>query len=153
MPHAPRPTHEDGLVHGVVVGCRDPHGRWLVIRRSAHVAAPLRVCFPGGAKEHGESFEQAGVREAREELGLDVELIDRVWDWRCPDRPLRLLGYLARITGGDLQPDPREVAQAMWLTAERITTHPDMMPGTELLVAQLERAHRAQADAGSGRMS
>jgi len=154
----PRPTHADGLVHGVVVGCRDDHDRWLVIRRSAHVAAPGQVCFPGGAKEHGESEEQTAVREAREELGLEVELIERVWDWRCPDRPLRLFGYFARVVGGDLRPDPREVAEAMWLARQEITTHPDMMTGTELLVTELEAAHRAhaarpaQADHGSGRM-
>lgn len=141
----PRPTHEDGLVHGVVVGCRDDDGRWLVIRRSAHVAAPLQVCFPGGAKEHGETEAQTGIREVREELGLDIELIEAVWDWRCPDRPLRLFGYFARIVGGELQPDPREVAEAMWLTADQVIAHPDVMAGTEHLVARLEAACNAQA--------
>lgn len=43
-------------------------------------------CLPGGIVEAGESVAQAAVREAREETGLDVEL-------------LRLVGLYSTITG------------------------------------------------------
>ena len=49
--------------HGVIVACYRNDGRWLLIRRSAHVQAPGRVCFPGGWVEANESQEEAVVRE------------------------------------------------------------------------------------------
>jgi 8-oxo-dGTP pyrophosphatase MutT (NUDIX family) len=48
---------------GVVVACRRSDGRWLLIRRSALVRRPLRVCFPGGWIETGESQAEAVARE------------------------------------------------------------------------------------------
>ena len=48
-------------------------GRLALIDRVRDGSAPYSV-VPGGGVEVGESFEDAAVREAREELGLDVEL-------------------------------------------------------------------------------
>ena len=64
---------------GVVVACRRPDGRWLLIRRSATVRRPLRVCFPGGWIEAGESQAEAVVREMREELDAAVVPVRCVW--------------------------------------------------------------------------
>ena len=44
-------------------------------------------CLPGGSVEEGESLAVAGIREAKEETGLDVELI-------------RLVGVYSRLGGG-----------------------------------------------------
>ena len=73
--------------------------KYRVIRRSATVAAPLKVCFPGGAVEAGETYESAVVREAREELGLDVRPVRHIWTWASPDKPLTLFGWLAEAIG------------------------------------------------------
>jgi len=135
-----RPIHEDGRVHGIVVGCRREDGRWLMIRRAAHVAAPLKVCFPGGAIEHGEQHIDAARRELREELGIDVEPTVQVWHHLSPDKPLRLFGWLGEMRSTDIQPDPAEVAEVLWLTAEEASSHPDALPGTAELIAALVTA-------------
>ena len=124
----------------MIVGWRRGDGRWLLIRRSRHVAAPLRVCFPGGAVETGEDRDVAAVREVREELGLAVQLIDRVWHHQFTDRNLTLWGYLAKPLDRTLRPDPNEVAEVLWLTGEQASSHPDMMPMTDRFVAALQRA-------------
>ena len=60
----------EAYTQGIVVACRRPDGRWLFIRRSATVRRPLRVCFPGGWIEAGESqgLRPFVIREMREEL-------------------------------------------------------------------------------------
>lgn len=127
----PRPIQEDGLLHGVVVACCHPHdpSRFLCIRRSAHVAAPLQICFPGGGVEIGEDYESAAAREMQEELGAKVDQLRRVWQWSCDQRRLLLYGYRARLlTEPDLLvPDPHEVAEVFWLTDEEAATHPQAM--------------------------
>lgn len=134
-----RPKQTDGRVHGVIVGCRDGRGRWLLIRRGADVAAPLKVCFPGGAVEPGEDRDAAAAREMREELGVEVRLHGQVWRHDFDDRDLTLWGYLGSFNGDALHPDPHEVSEVLWLTAEQVCQHPDAMPMTELFVKALEK--------------
>lgn len=135
-----RPKQTDGRVHGVIVGCRDAEGRWLLIRRSEKVAAPLKVCFPGGAVESGEDRDAAAVREMREEVGIGVDLIGQVWRHDFEDRELTLWGYLGSLNGGVVRPDPHEVSEVLWLTAEEVCKHPDTMPMTDVFVGVLEAA-------------
>ncbi len=47
-------------------------GRVALIKRMR--AGRTYYLFPGGGVEEGETPEQAAIREAREELGADVEL-------------------------------------------------------------------------------
>ena len=135
-----RPKQTDGRVHGVIVGCRDDRGRWLLIRRGAKVAAPLQVCFPGGAVEPGEDRDAAALREMREELGVEVKLNGQVWRHDFEDRELTLWGYLGSFNGDAMRPDPQEVSEVLWLTAEEVRKHPDAMPRTEAFVEALEQA-------------
>lgn len=48
-------------------------GKVALIRRE-HASGKVYYLFPGGGVEAGETLEQAAVREAREELGLNVRL-------------------------------------------------------------------------------
>jgi (d)CTP diphosphatase len=134
-----RPRQKDGRVHGVVVACRRADGKWLCIRRSATVSAPLKVCFPGGAVEAGESQEAAVVREMREEIGIGVKPGKCVWRWDSPTTALTLWGWTAAYDGTVLKPDPAEVAELLWLTGEEVAEHPDAMPTNREFVAALQR--------------
>ena len=134
-----RQRHPDGLVHGVIVAVRREDGRWLLIRRSRQVAAPLAICFPGGGIELGEAHAVAAAREFREELAGEIEPLCEVWQWHAPDRPLYLFGWYARLISPvtALKPDPLEVAEMLWLTPEETRQHPQRLIGTECFVDAL----------------
>lgn len=142
-----RPTQTDGLVHGVIVGVRRDDGRWLVIRRSEHVAAPMAIAFPGGAQELGEDRSLAAAREFEEEIGTPVEILDHVWHHESPDRPLILWGYLGRLENFDtMQPDPLEVHEVLFLTTDELAAHPDALPYSDDFARALERAWETRSD-------
>lgn len=136
---AERHYQPDGSVHAVAVACRRADGRWLLIRRSRHVRAARRVAFPGGALEAGEDQAAAAVREMGEELGARVEPLECVWRFAFPDRPMILWGWRARLAAGALAPDPREVEEVLWLSAEEAIRHPDRTPQLPDFLAALER--------------
>ncbi|WP_432797171.1 NUDIX hydrolase [Poriferisphaera sp. WC338] len=134
-----RPQH-NGRVHGVVVAIyRAEDRKWLMIRRSENVAAPLSVCFPGGAREHGETHEQTAHREMQEELGLTVHLLQQVWHHEVDDRPLTLFGYLAILDPAQqmITPDPYEIAEPLWLTTEEALAQPDAIPNSAYFIEKL----------------
>lgn len=128
------PTDPPDVV-ALVVG--DGGGRWLQIRRGAQVAHPGLLCFPGGAVEPGESVPEALVREAAEELGLLAVPLRALTVVAIGD--VRLHAWLCTATG-DPVPDPREVAEVLWLTAEQIEARPDSMPSSLAICRALRRA-------------
>jgi 8-oxo-dGTP diphosphatase len=90
-------------------------GRVLVIRRGPGVLNPGYWTPPSGRVEPGESQPEALVREAREELGLAVTPVAKVWECDTHDGAYRLHWWLARVAGGELVPDPDEVAAVRWV--------------------------------------
>lgn len=54
--------------------------------------------FPGGGVDAGETHEQAAVREAQEELGVTVKLLQLIADLKF--KGARQTYHLARIVGG-----------------------------------------------------
>lgn len=63
-----------------------PDGRIVLIERKN---PPHGWAIPGGFVDRGESAEHAAVREAKEETGLDVELIRQFHVYSAPDRDPR----------------------------------------------------------------
>ncbi|MGR0481573.1 MAG: NUDIX domain-containing protein [Candidatus Electronema sp. V4] len=63
-----------------------PQGIVLIERKNP----PHGWALPGGFVDYGESFEQAAVREAKEETGLEVTLLRQFHTYSKPDRDKRL---------------------------------------------------------------
>jgi 8-oxo-dGTP diphosphatase len=101
---------------------------YLAIRRGRAVAAGGRVCFPGGHIEPGEEEHEAVVRECREELAAVVEPAE------CVHRSVTAWGtslawWTVQLADGELVPHPVEVSEILWLTAEEMLEHPDLLQG------------------------
>jgi 8-oxo-dGTP diphosphatase len=65
----------------------DGASRRIVLVRRRH--PPLGWALPGGFVEVGETLEQAAVREAREETGLEVRLVRQFHAYSDPARDAR----------------------------------------------------------------
>jgi 8-oxo-dGTP diphosphatase len=97
--------------------------RYLLIKRAAAPDAGL-WSIPGGLVEVGEKAAEAAIREAREETGLDVEVIETLG---VVDKIVREYGrikfhfvivdYLAEPRGGTLQASS-DALDAVWVKAD-----------------------------------
>ena len=128
--HQDRTLQADGYLHGVVVACQDDAGRWLLIRRSEYVVAPLKICFPGGGIEENESQSEAVIREMREELDAIVHPVACVWSHCYEERAVKLWGWFAELQPNTLAANPEEVAEIHWLATNEAIGHPDALPKT-----------------------
>jgi len=110
---------------GVGVLIRDGD-RYLLVRRAAEPDAGL-WSIPGGLVELGERVEEAAVREALEETGLEVEIRDLlgVVDKIERDDAGRIrfhfviVDYLAEVKGGSLKASS-DALEARWVRAEEL---------------------------------
>lgn len=79
----------------------ETEGRGIVLIKRKN--PPFGWAIPGGFIDYGESIEEAAVREAKEEVSLDVDLIEQLHTYSDPARDERLhtitTVYIARATG------------------------------------------------------
>jgi ADP-ribose pyrophosphatase YjhB (NUDIX family) len=110
----PRPT---GLT--IIRNSDGDTDRVLVVER-AHEPRAGQWAIPGGFCDGWESPAQAAVREAHEELGVEVELEDFVgmyigdYEFQGEILPVLDCFWTARIVAGEIRPDPRELRGYRW---------------------------------------
>jgi 8-oxo-dGTP diphosphatase len=77
----------------------------LVVQRSEKMNLPLKWEFPGGKIEHGEGEEECIIREIKEELNLDIEVLKKlnssIFDY--PNISIELIPFIARQVGGQIR--------------------------------------------------
>jgi 8-oxo-dGTP pyrophosphatase MutT (NUDIX family) len=116
------------LIPGASVLLWDAQNRVLLVR--SEVDGPWGLI--GGAVEPDESPQEAAIREALEEVGIQVELTNLRAVLGGPAFRFRYengdeVAYVqilfdARIVAGAPMPDNDEVTEAQWFTVEELTT-------------------------------
>ena len=101
-----------------VVGIIRREGRVLVIQRGPRARMSGYWSPPTGRIEDDESQAQAVVREMREELGLKVLPLAKVWESRTDDGSFLLHWWLVKEDGAQLTLNPDEVSQVVWVNTE-----------------------------------
>ena len=101
-------------------------GKLLLVKRAEEPDLGF-WSFPGGTVEAGETTDQAAVREAKEEVGLDIE-IEKLFDvvtylptkdgWRKHVQ-IVIVDYLARPTGTEIRLN-EESSEWGWFTPKEI---------------------------------
>ncbi|MGW2833119.1 (deoxy)nucleoside triphosphate pyrophosphohydrolase [Streptomyces sp. NPDC001286] len=106
----------------VVVGAALFDGpRLLAARRSAPASLAGRWELPGGKVEHGEAPDAALVRELREELGVEAQVLARATgEWPLKP-PYVLQVWTARLLPGSPAPEPlQDHDELRWLGPDEI---------------------------------
>ena len=87
----------------------------LCAQRGLFMSLPLKWEFPGGKVEDGETYEEALIREIKEELNLiiDVRTLFLSVDHTYPDFNLSMHSYLCSAFSGELI--LKEHQQSQWL--------------------------------------
>ncbi len=109
-----------GVIDVVCAVIVDPERGVLACQRPAGKHLQHLWEFPGGKVEAGETEPDALIREIREELGVDVEVLDALSSvrWEYPEVVIRLHPYRCRIVDG--VPVPHEHQSLCWQPLERL---------------------------------
>jgi 8-oxo-dGTP diphosphatase len=105
----------------VVAGCviKNDEGEYLLVQEAQPKVYGLWN-LPAGHVDKGESIEAAAVREAKEEAGLDVELLQKIGIWHgAVEEPIRH-AFTTRVTGGTLMAQPGEVLDVKWFSYDEV---------------------------------
>lgn len=114
---------------------RGPH--YFMVQRAAGIPKGGFWCFPGGHVEAGETSRDAVKRELSEELGIEVETVERIGAVRILDTNHVLAVWIVKRIGGEFRLAASEIAQARWLTAEEIRRIPRSIPSNDRVLKML----------------
>ena len=92
------------------------NNKFLCVQRSALMSMPLKWEFPGGKVEEGESEEECLLREIHEELGLVVQITNRLKEnihEYHENLRIRLIPFICEIISGELS--LKEHSHSKWL--------------------------------------
>lgn len=135
----PTAGHSPNVVKRGVVAIARREGLFLAIRRGRTVAAPGRVCFPGGHVEPGEEEHAAVVRECREELSAAVTAGACVWRSVTAWGTALAWWTVELDETAVLVPHPVEVQEIFWLSEAELFAEPALLEGNrEFLTAVRE---------------
>jgi 8-oxo-dGTP pyrophosphatase MutT (NUDIX family) len=90
----------------------------LELRSDARIWA-----LPAGRVEPGETYEQAAIREVREETGYEIELqrlVGNYWRPQFPNGGNKMRVYVGRVIGGDPSEHDSESLAVRWFSLDAL---------------------------------
>jgi ADP-ribose pyrophosphatase YjhB (NUDIX family) len=119
------------IVAGVVI---KQDNKYLLVQEKQPKAYGLWN-LPAGKVDVGYTIEETAVKEAKEEVGFDVELIRKIGIFQENTHTPAKHAFEARITGGQLKFPEDEILDARWFTFEEVKAMEDSLRGEWILEA------------------
>lgn len=119
------------LAPAVMALVRD--GPRLLLARSPHFAPGMYSALAGFV-EPGESLEQCLAREVREEVGVEIADLRYFGSQSWPFPHSLMVAFHARYAAGTLTPDPSEIEDARWFTADALPQLPSPISVSRRLI-------------------
>lgn len=115
-------SNDTNFVAGAIIA---KNGKIFVARRADHKKAfPGLFELVGGHVEKGETFEEAVIREVKEEVCLDIEIITIIdaFKYYSEDEYKAEVIYLCRQIDPDQEPiiDPDDHSEGMWIGPDEV---------------------------------
>ena len=104
------------VVAGVVI---KESNKYLLVQEKQERAYGLWN-LPAGRVDVGDTIEETAIKEAKEEVGLDVELVRKLGIWQKTAIEPPKHAFEAKIIGGELKYPRDEILDARWFTFEEI---------------------------------
>jgi ADP-ribose pyrophosphatase YjhB (NUDIX family) len=96
--------------------------------------------FTGGHRKRGETPTQAAIREPREEVGYQVEILKQLLEPARLDEYRTLNVFLGRIIGGELRLQAGEIRDARWFSPGEIVAMRDNLRDPERMLDAIAAA-------------
>ena len=122
-----KPQKQFFIVKSLII---NKDGKILLVKRDRkwHKEAHEKWEFPGGKIDFGETPEEACIREAKEESGIDIKvdhLIPKIHSggWEFPDRVSQqiIICYKCTPLGGKISLEDHGVSNVKWFNLEEIS--------------------------------
>ena len=117
------------------------NNKFMICQRPSHKARGLLWEFVGGKVEHGETKEQALIRECQEELAVTLSVGDVFMDvvHEYPDITVHLTLFNATIAKGT--PQKLEHNDIKWISVKEIGQY-DFCPADTEILLKLDEVYR-----------
>jgi NAD+ diphosphatase len=114
----------------------------VLVKRGEQILLARSPGFPkglysvlAGFVEPGESIEETVAREIGEEVGIGVRNVTYFGSQPWPFPNSLMIGFTADYADGELSPDPHEIEDAGWYTADSL---PQLPPETSIARAMID---------------
>ncbi|MCV6613334.1 MAG: NAD(+) diphosphatase [Cellvibrionaceae bacterium] len=111
------------------------NGEHCLLARHNRSGRPFFTCLAGFV-EAGESAEQCARREVREEVGVEIVGLQYWGSQAWPFPGQLMLAFMADYAGGEICPEPEEIAEAHWYHYRDLP----LVPPSETISGQLIEA-------------
>ncbi len=104
------------------------NGQYVLLKQHYKKENHFFWVLPGGGKEDEETIEEAAIREAKEETGLDIKLLPFIYEFSLGDKD-RLYNKKVTLVGYPIQGDVKlgydsEEDRRLWFNLVDIKWHP-----------------------------
>lgn len=124
------------IVRQVTAAIIKRDGKYLICQRNADDECGLLWEFPGGKLEEGETLEECIIREIKEELDLDISVLNIFTTnvYHFDNKEILFTVFNAEIVGGTMKLN--EHNDARWVTLEEMSSY-EFMPADIVFVEKL----------------